>query len=49
MKPITVGRDLGPTVDVAAGLAPGDAVIDNPPDSLVNGEVVRVAGPPGRG
>jgi RND family efflux transporter MFP subunit len=45
MKPVTVARDLGNAVEIATGLAPGDAVIDNPPDSLVSGERVRVATP----
>jgi RND family efflux transporter MFP subunit len=44
IKPVTIARDLGTTVEIATGLAPGDAVIANPPDSIVNGEVVRVAG-----
>ncbi|HEX4182622.1 MAG TPA: efflux RND transporter periplasmic adaptor subunit [Caulobacteraceae bacterium] len=43
LKFITISRDLGPTVEVASGLSPSDRVIDNPPDSLVDGEVVRVA------
>jgi RND family efflux transporter MFP subunit len=44
MKPITIARDLGASVEVASGLRPADRVIDNPPDSLTAGEVVRVAG-----
>jgi multidrug efflux system membrane fusion protein len=43
MKPVTIARDLGTSVEIAAGLSPSDAVIANPPDSLVNGEQVRVA------
>ncbi len=43
MKKVTIARDLGATVEIATGLSPTDAVIDNPPDSLVDGEVVRVA------
>lgn len=43
MKPVTIARDLGTSVEIAAGLSPTDAVIANPPDSLVNGEQVRVA------
>jgi membrane fusion protein, multidrug efflux system len=46
MRPVTIARDLGTTVDIATGLTPGEAVVDNPPDSLVNGEQVRVAGGP---
>ena len=43
LRPVTVARDLGNTVEISAGVAPGDTVITNPPDSLVDGEVVRVA------
>jgi RND family efflux transporter MFP subunit len=43
MKPITIARDLGATVEVASGLSPSDRVIDSPPDSLADGERVRVA------
>ncbi len=39
---ITVGRDLGQTVEVTSGLAPHQLVVDNPPDSLADGEKVRV-------
>jgi RND family efflux transporter MFP subunit len=36
------GRDSGSTVEILSGLGPGQAVIVNPPDSLTDGEVVRV-------
>jgi multidrug efflux system membrane fusion protein len=42
MKPITIGTDLGPTVLVASGLRPRDRVVNNPPDSLSDGDKVRV-------
>ena len=42
MKPITIGTDLGTTVLIASGLGPRDRVINNPPDSLSNGDKVRV-------
>jgi multidrug efflux system membrane fusion protein len=42
MKSITIGTDLGPTVIVAAGLSPKDRVVNNPPDSLSEGDQVRV-------
>ena len=45
MLPITLGRDFGTEVEVVSGLSPNEAVITNPPDSLVDGEEVRVAGP----
>jgi RND family efflux transporter MFP subunit len=39
---VGVGRDLGSTLEITRGLAPTDKVIDNPPDSIVNGELVRL-------
>jgi multidrug efflux pump subunit AcrA (membrane-fusion protein) len=44
-RPITIGRDLGSSVEVATGLSPTDRVIDNPPDSLRAGDAVRIARP----
>jgi RND family efflux transporter MFP subunit len=45
MKPVTVARDLGQTLDIAAGVVPGERVIDSPPDDLNAGDAVHVAGP----
>lgn len=42
LQAITIGRDLGPTVEVLGGLKSGDRVVDNPPDSISEGELVRV-------
>lgn len=42
MRSITIGRDLGATVEVTAGLKPGERIVDNPPDSIADGELVRV-------
>jgi hypothetical protein len=39
---VTLGHDLGSTIEIVAGLKPEDSVITNPPDSLVSGETVRV-------
>jgi membrane fusion protein, multidrug efflux system len=44
MKPISIETDLGTQVVVASGLSPKDRVVDNPPDSLGNGDEVRVEG-----
>ena len=44
MKYVTVARDLGSKLEIGAGLSPADRVIDNPPDSLGQGDLVRVAG-----
>ncbi len=40
--PITTGRDFGNTVEILSGLSMDDLVIASPPDSLVEGEKVRV-------
>jgi RND family efflux transporter MFP subunit len=42
MKSITIARDLGTSVEVGSGLTPRDRVVDNPPDSIANGDQVRV-------
>ena len=41
--PITLGRDFGTEVEVVSGLDSSEKVITNPPDSLVEGQEVRVA------
>jgi RND family efflux transporter MFP subunit len=43
MKYVDIARDLGASVEIASGLNRTDRVIDNPPDSLANGDVVHVA------
>ena len=42
IKVITIGRDLGSAVEVGAGLSLEDRVIDNPPDAIRDGDLVRV-------
>ncbi|HUD23026.1 MAG TPA: efflux RND transporter periplasmic adaptor subunit [Acidobacteriaceae bacterium] len=42
---VTQGRDSGSTIEILGGLAPGQPVIANPPDSLTDGELVRVVTP----
>lgn len=44
LRKIELGRDLGNEVEVVTGVTDRDAVIVNPPDSLTEGEPVRVAG-----
>jgi RND family efflux transporter MFP subunit len=46
LKPITVGHDFGSEVEVVAGLTGDEAVIANPPDSLVSGQAVRISQAP---
>jgi len=45
LRNITLGRDLGPTVEILGGVGANDAVILNPADSLVGGTTVRVSAP----
>jgi RND family efflux transporter MFP subunit len=44
MKKIRITTDLGTAVEIGAGLKAGDKIIDNPPDGLQEGDVVRVTG-----
>jgi RND family efflux transporter MFP subunit len=44
VKPVSIARDLGSVIEVAAGLAPNDRVIENPPDGVSTGTVVQLAG-----
>ena len=43
LKAIQLGRDFGDSVEVTAGLAPQDQVIDSPPETLRSGDVVQLA------
>jgi RND family efflux transporter MFP subunit len=43
--PITIGEDDGATVQVIAGLGANDRVIQDPPDSLIEGEHLTVEAP----
>jgi RND family efflux transporter MFP subunit len=43
MKQVKLGRNLGTEFEVLKGLALTDTVINSPPDSLSEGEVVKVA------
>lgn len=45
LVPVIVGRDFGDTVEVLSGLSQDASIVENPPDSLVEGEVVRVLRP----
>ena len=45
LVPITIGQDDGRVVQVIEGLTPDDEVVQNPPDSIVDGEQVRVVTP----
>jgi RND family efflux transporter MFP subunit len=45
MHGVKLGRDLGQSIEVLAGVAPQDLVIVNPAESLVSGAVVNITEP----
>lgn len=45
LKSIVEGRDFGNSIEVLSGLDADDAVVINPPDSIISGALVRVAAP----
>jgi RND family efflux transporter MFP subunit len=45
LKSVTIGRDLGPVIEIASGLGEHDRVIQNPPDGVANGDLVHVIAP----
>ena len=46
LKSIQLGRDFGDSVEVTAGLAPQDRVIESPPETLQSGDTVQLAAAP---
>lgn len=50
LRPITIGRDYGTTLEVLAGVSTQDQIVINPADSLEDGQQVNLAPPsPGQG
>jgi membrane fusion protein (multidrug efflux system) len=49
LQKLTIGRDLGSSVEVLQGISPQDAVVIDPADSLEQGEMVEVATPDAHG
>jgi len=43
LRPISIGRDYGTTLEILGGVSTSDQVVINPPDSLENGQQVNVA------
>jgi membrane fusion protein, multidrug efflux system len=43
LRPITIGRDYGTTLEIVDGLTLQDRIVINPPDSLDEGQKVNVA------
>jgi len=47
IKQVTISRDLGNEVEIGSGITADDRVVTNPPDGILTGDQVRVAGAPG--
>jgi RND family efflux transporter MFP subunit len=45
LVPVVIGEDDGANVQIVSGLSLGDQVIQDPPDSLIEGEKVQVVSP----
>jgi hypothetical protein len=45
LLPVVIGEDDGANVRIVSGLGSGDQVIQDPPDSLIEGERVQVVSP----
>ncbi|MGO9862213.1 MAG: efflux RND transporter periplasmic adaptor subunit [Terriglobales bacterium] len=45
LRPISIGRDFGATLEILGGLEVGDQIVINPSDSLEDGQQVHVAAP----
>ncbi|MBS0397565.1 MAG: efflux RND transporter periplasmic adaptor subunit, partial [Proteobacteria bacterium] len=43
LKPVQIQRDLGARVELASGLTAGERIVNDPPDSILEGDPVRVA------
>lgn len=43
LKPVVIARDHGTRLELMSGLQSSDKVIENPPDGVMQGDVVRVA------
>jgi hypothetical protein len=42
LRPIVVGRDFGTSLEILQGVRANDRVVQNPPDSLEDGQLVHV-------
>jgi RND family efflux transporter MFP subunit len=45
LVPVVAGRDYGTSIEIVSGLKGNESVIESPPDSIVTGEQVHIAGP----
>src|SRR5246127_2517910 len=49
LRPISIGKDYGTTLEVLAGVSTQDQIVINPPDSLEDGQRVNLAAGPSPG
>jgi len=49
LRPITIGRDYGTTLEILGGVSVQERIIINPSDSLEAGQKVNVAGESAQG
>ena len=45
LRPITIGRDFGDTIEILGGLDATDSIVLSPSDSLEEGQPVHIAQP----
>lgn len=45
LRNVTLGQNLGQTVQVTSGLSPGDKLVNNPPAGLLEGQAVQAVTP----
>ena len=45
LRPITIGRDFGATLEILGGIEASDQIVINPSDSLEEGQQVHIAKP----
>ncbi|MGE3064780.1 MAG: efflux RND transporter periplasmic adaptor subunit [Hyphomicrobiaceae bacterium] len=50
LKSVVIARDLGRVIEIGSGLAPGDRIVESPPDGISDGDRVRIVkgGTPGK-
>ncbi|MEQ1715551.1 MAG: efflux RND transporter periplasmic adaptor subunit [Hyphomicrobium sp.] len=46
LKPITIARDYGKTIEIGSGLTRDDNIVVSPPDGVVDGDMVNVKAQP---
>jgi hypothetical protein len=45
LVPVVIGQDNGATVEIISGLNAADRVVQDPPDSIIEGEELYVESP----